>query len=1194
MPIETNNLVIYGPQRNTDTDDGGGQYNGQVVKDGESNNVFDDVSEMDRTMGDVSMRKIFPAVNTNDTDKLMGAYAFIAKNPTDPNVSACLFSTKDWTDQRSSAQNRVESYLAKGSTAIGTLLDTAYAGMKQIQTIMFSSETAYGVGTALVLVQNENTSTQQQQFVLITAVSTRTAKMVVDGKEVEYQIATYTINDALSYDFIGLSAKQWYNGATSTTLLRETIVADTGKYYASTDVTVDIAIGDTVVHAQTMYGQLIPSAQSENPITDINIANEDPTLVAGNDKVIAVTKNITISASQNCYLGSAVYPSSLNFTLFGASITDKGGELFNSAGTSVGTVDYQSGLIKWSSSAGAGTASINFNFQPAVAPTRPQQTALVTITAENRAANYTRTLAPIPSPGSLKVSYVAQGKVYTLQDNGSGALKGSNSAFGSGTINYTTGTVLLTCGALPDVGSGILLSWGQNLHLYDRADMSISKAYVPLTFDADTIVSGSLIATWKVNGVDKKATDDGTGNFTGDATGLIEYGKSTAKLIPNELLNGGTEINIVYDKGTKSTAALTGSSGGEIIISGSGAIKPGSVALTVQFDGYYTEQNANGAASGITHTLNYYDKKLTDTTGQLVRSDTGAVHGTIKYADRSITISPSDGYSYYTTEYAANLIDGMPDTETTTRKSRTDTPLNGAIALVINYRDTSTASTSTTTVTASELCIDLTDGYTETMLTGSLRFVLGTSTYIDRAGMLYRDPSVTDGSATYAGTLQYSGGLVKVTSWNTGDTNSTTLQSLVTTMDTLKVSKIAFRSAVMPLRSESVTIQATRADGGTITITPPASGVVDTATVSGSFSWDYGMGQFIFRDKTQITDSNRATIEAKAWYDKSLEYTEESKTYINAPIEVVADSVTYSAVGYTYIPLDAEILGLSATRLPTDGRVPIFRVGDIAVVCAFKSYQLPDVTVGSTYQLDDQRISYCELEDSTGTKVDTSMYVVDYDYGRFTIGGDFAIGELKTPLYAKYRYQDLGLVNDVQIDGQITLTKPLTHKYSTENSIVGSALVIGDMYSRYTGKFTQVTWNDVWSDTSTGTQISANYNDTLYPIEVTNKGAIQERWAIVFTNSGTAFKVVGEYSGQIGTGTINSDCAPINPVTNAPYFTIRAEGWGLGWASGNVLRFNTKASTYPIWCIRTVQQSEPTVLSDQFQIMLSGDIDRTV
>ncbi|MCX0335144.1 hypothetical protein NVV26_14640, partial [Acinetobacter radioresistens] len=73
MAIETKNLVLYKSERLSDTEDGGGKYSGQIIEDGQSNNLFNDVSELDRTMGDVSLRKLFPAVTTNDTDLLMGA-----------------------------------------------------------------------------------------------------------------------------------------------------------------------------------------------------------------------------------------------------------------------------------------------------------------------------------------------------------------------------------------------------------------------------------------------------------------------------------------------------------------------------------------------------------------------------------------------------------------------------------------------------------------------------------------------------------------------------------------------------------------------------------------------------------------------------------------------------------------------------------------------------------------------------------------------------------------------------------------------------------------------------------------------------------------------------------------------------------------------------------------------------------------
>ncbi len=37
------------------------------------------------------------------------------------------------------------------------------------------------------------------------------------------------------------------------------------------------------------------------------------------------------------------------------------------------------------------------------------------------------------------------------------------------------------------------------------------------------------------------------------------------------------------------------------------------------------------------------------------------------------------------------------------------------------------------------------------------------------------------------------------------------------------------------------------------------------------------------------------------------------------------------------------------------------------------------------------------------------------------------------------------MIRDVQINGQLTFTKPLTHNYDAVDTIVGSALVIGDM-----------------------------------------------------------------------------------------------------------------------------------------------------
>lgn len=517
-------------------------------------------------------------------------------------------------------------------------------------------------------------------------------------------------------------------------------------------------------------------------------------------------------------------------------------------------------------------------------------------------------------------------------------------------------------------------------------------------------------------------------------------------------------------------------------------------------------------------------------------------------------------------------------------------PTSGIIA---QYRDSADANAGTNTIVQNSLKLDLTYGFNEQILSGSVRFKIGNESFIDRTGTLYRNIDPANNSGIASGTVNYGNGEIQLTSWTPNTDNALKLESLTTTTDIPPINKISFRTPIMPIRPNSMTIVVATIEHGQQTLRFDENGSIETNLAHGFINYNTGTATIYFYQKTKITADNRAEIEAMEWYDLLLEYEESGSTYLNKPVWIDPSAIRYTAIAYTYIPLDSEILGLSATRLPIDGRVPIFRVGGIGIVSASKNQQLSSAIAGQTYTLDDQRISYCELEDADGIKVPYDMYVVDYDYGKVTLNGDFDLGAMVTPLVVKYRYQDMGLIRDVQINGQITFTKPVTHNYDPENSIVGSALVTGDMQSRYTYKFVQSTWSSVWANEATGAAISANFNDSLYPIQVTNDGSIQERWAIVFTDT-TSFRCVGEYSGQIATGMINTDFSPINPVTGKPYFVVKKEGWGSGWASGNVLRFNTIAAMHPVWVIRTVKQSEPTLISDDFQIMLRGDIDRVI
>src|SRR5690606_4195724 len=286
--------------------------------------------------------------------------------PEDSNVSALLFSTKNWTDERQAAQNRVENYLAKGGQIAGTPLDTHWQGMSSLQTVMWPQEVEASVGDTIVLISDEGKALEREQYVRITKVETRIAKMVIDKEEIEYKVATYAINDPLETDFVGLSAKQWYELQPSKTIIRDTLVADTGLYYSSTALASNANVGEFTVNAKSIFAQLIPSAQTETPIIDVNAAGESVVLVAGNEGTITVNyPGMTIGVSQNLYIGSAVIPSSVAFTLQGQQITDQGGLLKNTQGTQVGTIDYQRGLIQWTAAAPDGTVSLNITFKPA-------------------------------------------------------------------------------------------------------------------------------------------------------------------------------------------------------------------------------------------------------------------------------------------------------------------------------------------------------------------------------------------------------------------------------------------------------------------------------------------------------------------------------------------------------------------------------------------------------------------------------------------------------------------------------------------------------------------------------------------------------------------------------------------------------------------------------------------------------------
>lgn len=171
---------------------------------------------------------------------------------------------------------------------------------------------------------------------------------------------------------------------------------------------------------------------------------------------------------------------------------------------------------------------------------------------------------------------------------------------------------------------------------------------------------------------------------------------------------------------------------------------------------------------------------------------------------------------------------------------------------------------------------------------------------------------------------------------------------------------------------------------------------------------------------------------------------------------------------------------------------------------------------------------------------------------------------------------------------RVTFNRPLARAFPS-GTLLSSMLLLGDLQARTGAAFSQESWGNVWADARIGSAIAAQYQDVAYPIAVSNRGAISERWALIFLTA-TTFRVVGQTTGQIAVGDVNSTLAPLNPATSTPYFTLNPAGWGT-WAAGNVLRFNTRGANAPVWVGRTVKPAASVTAPDTITVATRGDLD---
>lgn len=474
-------------------------------------------------------------------------------------------------------------------------------------------------------------------------------------------------------------------------------------------------------------------------------------------------------------------------------------------------------------------------------------------------------------------------------------------------------------------------------------------------------------------------------------------------------------------------------------------------------------------------------------------------------------------------------------------------------------------------------------------LTG-VSFKVGNTLYTSLPdGTLVTDFNPVTGTGTTAGAVDLNTGAIQITNWLASASATVSGVHAAAPYGTdAYCDQITIRTASAPLRPGSLSIV-----GSTKTFAGLTHSFNVSADLDGNIVDDWVLGKVDYANGIVRLWFTQPTSDVLFPINLNTDLRAKDYSFLEIPgvakrlsWHAKTSSLRYNAVAYSYLPLDADLLGIDPVRLPSDGRVPIFRPGSFVVV-GHKGEVTATVSNAQTIDCARVRLSRVRVIGNDGVVINTG-YTADLEAGTVTFTD---VSGYSQPVTVEHRIEDMMMTSDVQINGQLTFTRPLSHDYPL-GSYVSSALIAGgngDMFARVSVMFDQATWNGTFADAISGSAATGTFNSTQYPIVVTNRGARTERWAVQFT-SGTTFNVIGENVGVIATGSVNSNCLPINPATNVPYFTIPALGWGAGWSAGNVLRFNTVGAEFPVWVVRTVQQGPETVPDDSFTLLIRGDV----
>lgn len=646
MAITSDDIKLMQPERLTDDEDGGGQMTGNAVIDGDINNLFEDISRVNRTYGNVSLRKAFLKVDTASADLYLDAHSILSAQPQDPNVSGLIFTTNDFYDERDAARQRIESFVIQGPVTSLYLRGNQLQGQQTIicYAPRVNNVPAPEIGETFMLLEDDDLSTQQFIKVVDVTQSQETFTYFVSGSG---DIRTFKADQYI----LQLSAelKQDYQAEDpsprpdNATKIFSTQPAQSAKYYGTTSLAVSAASGASSVQVSETFAPIIPTASSETPVIDQRPGGFLSQVVPSAPGTIDVT--VEVEPGNESQLPTAIVPGSITLNAAG-EYTDKGGAFVNDSGNPgnlEGTViDYRTGVISWAGSQSSSNASLSY--RPGALRQQLPNTGKIEIDETNRNFNYVLSLDPPPAPTTFHASYQYLGKWYELEDDGTGTLVGD----GSGQVNYDTGSVVLTLQAQPDASSVIFYRWTEGgIYSQEAGEAFSDTSPVHLSLVHGKVVRSSVTITWTAGGTEQTATDAlGDGAIGGDATGTIDYAAGTIDITSAEAPDEGTGWTVEYTHKDEADLEATttvpdNTNQSDIVLQTPADIEPGSVefSLTKSIKRVVEDEQ------GVQLSENYRTERhrFTDNgQGQIINRRTNSAGGTVDYSTGEIVVSGTD------------------------------------------------------------------------------------------------------------------------------------------------------------------------------------------------------------------------------------------------------------------------------------------------------------------------------------------------------------------------------------------------------------------------------------------------------------------------------------------------------------------------------------------------------------------------